>query len=303
MREEIKELSIILKETQHLHKDMREKLIDYMKKNFDAPIPSLWVSFCINTFNKEDAMTNILKDIEPRPTPDQLTEIEDMVELAVYYYKIFEEQLEDLKEKVEIYIDLLGGTEWHEQYYRRQLLTIPRLGDYEDRVEGLLYTTKKMIQDLSSVDTRPTKDLRYIKEGNNMAKDYNDLYAFIDETISLADYFYDQLSALRARLKNEFVDEATANKITDLIEKENITVDQAMDLVIEADEDFRESKIYQEDSREQEARKAELLGFTKWKLRNERSYLFQVMPRLKEMSYPELQAWAIREDIIDPSHE
>ena len=136
-----------------------------------------------------------------------------------------------------------------------------------------------------------------------MAKDYKDLHAFIDEVISLADYFYDQLSALKARLNNEFVDEGTANKIIGLIEQDDITVDQAMDLVVEADEDFRESKVYKEGSKEEEARKRELLGFIKWKLRHEPSFLFQVFPELKEMTCQELEAWAVSQDIIDPPHE
>jgi hypothetical protein len=46
-------------------------------------------------------------------------------------------------------------------------------------------------------------------------------------------------------------------------------------------------------------KKAELIGFIQWKLKHDPEYLKQVLPQLKKMSWADLQAWAIRNDIID----
>ena len=47
-----------------------------------------------------------------------------------------------------------------------------------------------------------------------------------------------------------------------------------------------------------ENKKQQLLGFIKWKMRNEKE-LKEIMPELKKMSLKELTRWAIRNDIID----
>ena len=46
-------------------------------------------------------------------------------------------------------------------------------------------------------------------------------------------------------------------------------------------------------------KKAELISFIEYKLKYDQSYLKEILPQLKKMSWADLQAWAIRNDIID----
>ena len=46
-------------------------------------------------------------------------------------------------------------------------------------------------------------------------------------------------------------------------------------------------------------KKADLLSFIQWKLGHDPIYLKQILPQLKKVSWANLQAWPIRNDIID----